>query len=186
MNSGQSMLVLGAFTMLSILSLNVNRMMFSSLVLGLEMEAMINVISYGQSMLDEVLAKSFDENSADESERLYDPSQATPEAAFGPDGAGEAINGIDSLEQSRSKFDDVDDYHLYRRKVWDPRLGWSFIVDSVYYVSEVEPDVRSAARTFYKVVTVTVWNASLPKREHVPEETIPVILRDVAVYRRYF
>lgn len=186
MNTGQSMLVLGAFAMLSILSLNMNRMMFSSMVLGLEMEATINVISYGQSMLDEILSKSFDENAVDGIERLYSPSEATPEAAFGPDGPAEVITGIDSLNLSQTTFDDVDDYHLYRRKVWDPRLGWSFIVDSVYYVQEENPDIRSSTQTFYKVVTVTIWNASLPRKEHAPDETIPVILRDIAVYRRYF
>ncbi|MEX0736354.1 MAG: hypothetical protein WD182_02860, partial [Bacteroidota bacterium] len=77
MGTGQSMLVLGAFTMLSILSLNVNRMMFSSVLLGLEMEATLNAVSYGQNMLDEILAKSFDEKTADNLEKLYSPSQAT-------------------------------------------------------------------------------------------------------------
>ena len=186
MGTGQTMLVLGAFTMLSILSLNVNRMMFSSVLLGLEMEATLNAISYGQNMLDEILAKSFDEKTADNLEKLYNPSEATVEAAFGTDGPAEAVSGIDSLFESRAKFDDVDDYHLYRRKVLDPRLGWFFIVDSVYYVREDVPNERSAARTFYKVVTVSVWNSSLPKPEHAPDGTMPLVLRDIAVYRSYF
>ncbi len=61
MNTGQVMFIHGAFAMLSMLALNVNRTMIGSLVLGLEMEATLNAFSIGQSMLDEVMQKNFDE-----------------------------------------------------------------------------------------------------------------------------
>ncbi len=185
MNTGQSMLVLGAFALMSVLSLNLNRMMFSSLLLGLEMEAMTNAISVGQSMLDEILSKSFDEKTANGG-RLYDPSQATPLAMFGPEGSEEEITGIDTMNVSKTRFDDVDDYHLYRRKVWDPRLGWFFVIDSVHYVHEEIPDVRTSSQTFYKSITVAVWNSQLPKVSDNSSEVRPIVLRDIAVYRRYF
>jgi hypothetical protein len=186
MNTGQSMLVLGAFAMMSVLSLNLNRMMFSSMLLGLEMEAMTNAISVGQSMLDEILSKSFDERTANNEERLYDPSQATPQELFGPDGSEEEISGIDTLNLSKTRFDDVDDYHLYRRQVWDQRLGWFFVIDSVHYVHEDLPDVRTSSQTFYKSITVAVWNSQLPKVSESSSEVQPIVLRDIAVYRRYF
>jgi len=46
MNSGQVMFILGAFTMLSLLAMNVNRTMYGSLILGLEMEATLNATLY--------------------------------------------------------------------------------------------------------------------------------------------
>ena len=44
MNSGQIMFILGAFAMLSMLALNVNRTMIGSLVLGLEMKRVVRML----------------------------------------------------------------------------------------------------------------------------------------------
>ena len=183
MNTGQTMLVLGAFTMLSIFALNTNRMMVGSVEFDLEMEATLNAASIGQSMLDEILSKSFDENATQE--KIYQATEATPENLFGTDASDEVITGIDSLYQSKSKYDDVDDYHLYRRVVRDSRLGLFYVIDSVKYVEETTPDRSSATQTFYKVITVAVMNQSLPKQMNT-DQVIPVILRDISIYRRYF
>src|SRR3989337_4080961 len=150
MNTGQVMFILGAFAMLSLLALNVNRTMYGSLILGLEMEATLNALSVGQSMLDEVLQKNFDQKTIDMI--AYSYSDITQPASLGP-GAGEAISGFDSAYTSggtfhdflsKSKFNDVDDYKGYERKVWDTRLGYFEVTDSVKYVKESEPDAPSS------------------------------------------
>jgi hypothetical protein len=192
MNSGQIMFVLGAFALLSILTLSFNRTMYGSLVLGLEMEATLNALSIGQSMIDEIMQKTFDEKTIDRVAYAY--SDVTPNSSLGPE-SGEAISGIDSAYtsggvfhdyQSRSKFDDVDDYKSYHRRVWDPRLGWFDVVDSIMYVSEYTPNKDTTSATFYKKIVVVVRHPNLPRASDRDTASLPIILRDVSVYRQYF
>ena len=192
MNTGQIMLILGAFTMLALLSLNVNRTMYGSLILGLEMEATTNALSIGQSMMDEIMQRNFDEKTIDKVAYLY--SDVTPVGSLGPDGT-ESISGIDSAYtsggvfhdfQSKSEFNDVDDYNLYHRWVWDSRLGYFDVTDSVKYISEMTPDAISSTATFYKMVVVVVRHPNLPKSTDTSSTSLPIILRDFSVYRQYF
>ena len=192
MNSGQIMFILGAFAMLSMLALNVNRTVYGSLILGLEMEATLNGLSIGQSMLDEVLQKNFDQKTINKI--AYSYSDITPAGSLGP-GSTEAISGFDSAYtsggtfhdfQSKSKFNDVDDYKGYKRKVWDSRLGYFEVTDSVKYVKELEPNTASSSATFYKMVVVVVRHPNLPRATDTSSTSMPIVLRDVSVYRQYF
>ncbi|HCA78426.1 MAG TPA: hypothetical protein DEP53_01695 [Bacteroidetes bacterium] len=192
MNSGQIMFILGAFAMLSMLALNVNRTMIGSLVLGLEMESTLNALSIGQSMLDEVMQKNFDEKTLDEVAYAY--SDITASGNLGPE-SGESITGFDSAYtsggtfhdfQSKLTFNDVDDYKGYTRKVWDSRLGYFEVTDSVKYVSETSPNTISSTATFYKMVVVVVRHPNLPKATDTSSTSLPIILRDISIYRQYF
>ena len=192
MNTGQVMFILGAFTMLSLLALNVNRTMYGSLILGLEMEATLNALSIAQSMLDEVMQKSYDEKTIGKIAYTY--SDITQPASLGPE-TGEAINGIDSTYsgdgtfhdfKSKQTFDDVDDYNAYRRRVWDNRLGFFYVTDSVKYVKETNPNADSPTATFYKVVVVVVSHPNLSRATDTSSTSLPIVLRDVSVYRQYF
>lgn len=193
MNTGQMMLVIGAFAMLSMLALAVNRTMFNSLVLGLEMEATLNALSIGQSMLDEIESKQFDEK-VTSGTIVYQYSGMTAPNGLGQD-AGETVPGIDSAYyagsmfhdfQSKTKFDDVDDYHLYQRRVYDPRMGYFDVIDSVKYVSEFRPDGDTTSQTYYKRLVVVVRHPNLPRQSDTSSTTLPVIVRDIAIYRQYF
>ncbi len=179
---GQMMLVIFAFTMLSILALSINATMIGSVATGLEAQAQLNALSMAQSLLDEILAKSYDENVTG-GVRVFNASGFTVPASFGPDGAGEAIAGVDSTYRSKTRFDDVDDYHNYRRAVYDEVLGWFDITSTISYASETYPDSLLSTRTHFKVVTVTVEHPNLPKDG---DKIIPVVLKDIAIYRRYF
>lgn len=188
------MLVIGAFAMLSILALSFNSTMFGSLKLGLEMEATLNALSIGQSMMDEILTKSFDEKTIGAT-RAYTPSDVTVPASLGPDGGTEPINYVDSSYTSggtfhdfasKGKFNDVDDYKLYKRKVKDPRLGYFFVYDTVKYCSEYTPENDTTSATFYKKIIVVVTHPNLPSQSDTAHTTLPIILRDIAIYRRYF
>jgi len=192
MNSGQIMFILGAFAMLSMLALNVNRTVYGSLILGLEMEATLNGLSIGQSMLDEVMQKNFDEKTI--SKVAYNYTEITQPASLGPE-SGQEIDGFDSAYtsggtfhdfKSKSKFNDVDDYKGYKRKVWDSRLGYFEVTDSVKYVKELEPNTASSSATFYKMVVVVVRHPNLPRATDTSSTSMPIVLRDVSVYRQYF
>lgn len=193
MNTGQVMLILGAFSVLSILSLSFNRTMFGSSQLGFELEATLNALSIGQSMLDEIMSKSYDQKTTG-GVIAYNYSQITPYGSLGTE-SGESITGIDSSYmsgsvfydfQSKSKFNDVDDYHLYRRRAYDPRMGYFDVVDSVKYVSEFIPGRDTASATFYKKIVVVVRHPNLPKARDTDTTNMPIIVRDIAIYRQYF
>ncbi|MGH2567069.1 MAG: hypothetical protein ACRDGA_01935 [Bacteroidota bacterium] len=188
---GQTMLVIAAFSMLSILALSINGTFLTAMATGLSAQAQLNALSMAQSLLDEVLARDFDEEVTG-GVRAFANSDFTTTANFGSDGGGEAISGRDSSYQSKTRFDDVDDYHGYLRAVQDSVLGWFNISCAVSYARETYPDSLLTDRSHYKVVTVTVTHNNLPTRE-VTDSTgasydvmIPVELKDIAVYRRYF
>lgn len=188
--------------MLSILALSLNRTMYGSLGLGLEMEATLNALSIGQSMLDEITQKNFDQKTdpAKGGKVAYSYSDITASGSLGPE-SGESISGIDSAYyvggvfhdfQSKSlvsgvpRYNDVDDYHLYHRKVFDPRMGYFDVVDSVMYVSETNPDQATGSATFYKKIVVVVSHPNLPKKNASDLTSQPIILKDLSIYRQYF
>jgi hypothetical protein len=187
------MLILGAFAVLSVLSLSLNRTMFGSAQLGYELEATLNALSIGQSMLDEVMSRSFDEKTT-ANVVAYNPTQVTQDGSLGPE-SGEGIAGIDSAYTSggifhdflsKSRFNDVDDYHLYQRRVFDPRMGYFDVIDSILYISEFHPERDTASATFYKKIVVVVRHPSLPRARDTDSVNVPIIVRDIAVYRQYF
>lgn len=192
MSTSQIMFVLGALAMLSVLALSFNRTMYGSLQLSLEMGATLNALSIGQSMLDEIMQKNFDQHTIDTV--AYYPSDVTPYGSLGPE-SDESITGIDSCYtsegtfhdfRSKSEFNDVDDYNLYHRRAFDPRLGYFDVFDSVKYVSEFTPGLDTASATFYKKIVVVIRHPNLPKALDTDTTGQPIILRDIAIYRQYF
>jgi hypothetical protein len=182
---GQSILVIGAFTLLSTLTLAVNATIIQTSNMGLEMEANLNALSYAQSMLDEVLTKSFDENTTN-NRRVFTNAGMTATGSFGPDG-GETMTPPDSSRtnnfRSQWRLDDVDDYHGYIRWVWNTRLGWFVIRDTIQYVHE-DALTAQTAQTWHKKITVNVQNFSMIKDQN--GNVIPYRMHDVAVYRKYY
>ena len=148
------MLVIAAFSMLSILALSINGTFLTALSTGLEAQSQLNALSMGQALLDEILAQDFDERVTG-GQKAFKDSDFTVTASFGPD-AGESISGRDSTYQSKNKFDDVDDYHNYQRAVKDTILGWFTMTSSISYAKETYPDSLTSLSTYYKSVTVSV------------------------------
>lgn len=184
MNTGQMMLVIGAFAMLATLALSINGTIINTMSLSLESEMAMNAHAFAQSMLDEILTKWYDERAI--STKIYNYSDMTAYGQLGPD-PGELIpkvGGFDVTFRSLTRYNDVDDYHRYKRKITN-NLGWIFeVVDSIDYVSEDDPDVYSSTQTFYKRITVYVYNNNMAK--DAAGNVIPVVMKDFAVYRRYF
>ncbi|MFH0990881.1 MAG: hypothetical protein V1799_12780 [bacterium] len=186
---GQMLLVLGAFAMLSTIALSINGMMIGSMQLGIEMEATMNAVSIGQSLMDEIMAKDFDENAIG-STRMYATSEATAAGSFGIE-SGESCSGAggvgyDTTFASLTKFDDVDDYHHYIRWVRDSRLGWFVDSVTIAYVNETTPTTSSGSQTFFKTITISVTNDNMPKQLNNLTHVQPYYVRDISIYRRYF
>ena len=190
MNTGQTLFVLAAFALLSTLTLDVNASLITMTTTGLEMETSLDALSVGQSLMDEILSKEFDEKTTGGT-RAFSYDDVTPLGGFGPDGGAEAIvgnGGIDSSRsgkfQSKTRFDDVDDYHRYQRTSWDPRMGWFHVSVAVCYVSEDAPYTVALSPTFCKKITVTIDHPNLSKDAN--GQIVPVVMSDLSVYRRYF
>jgi hypothetical protein len=171
------MMVLGALCLLSLVSLSINTMIIGKTTTMLDAEGQLNAISIAQSMIDEIMTQSFD--AATVSAKVYDDSLFTAAGSLGCNG-GEAstVPLPDTYPyKSATGYNDVDDYHKYRRTVSTPRMGNYDVRDSVWYVVEADPDQKSSTQTFFKRVKVTVRH---------PNMTSPLTMTDVAVYRRYF
>lgn len=194
MNTGQMMLVIGAFSMLSILALAFNRTMLGSMQLGLEMEATLNALSIGQSMIDEIMSKNYDQSTVS-GNVVYKLSDMTAPGSLGAEGT-EQMNWADTSYYddtgklvdflSKKRFNDVDDYNNYTRKAYDPRLGYFTVTDTVKYCSEYVPDRDTTSQTFYKKIIVVVTHPNLPKKKDTDSTSAPLILKDIAIYRQYF
>lgn len=189
MQSGQSVLVIGAFVILSTMTLNVNATLVNTSTTGLEMEATLDAISIAQSTIDETLTKDFDQRTAG-GVRIYSPSGLTETDDFGTDGTSEKIGGDTGVDtsstsnfESQVKFNDVDDYNGYLRKVWNPRFGWFTVKVHIDYVNEDDPSAAQTNSTFCKRVSVTVTHPNLVK--DTKNNVIPLVIQDLAVYRRY-
>jgi hypothetical protein len=193
MNTGQTMLVIGAFTLFSTATVAINSTIISTSTLGIEMEASLNALSIAQSMLDEIMQQSFDEKTTN-NKLVTTASGMTPKTGFGSDGGSETITCVDFLDpvadkfQSQSKFDDVDDYDGYKRKVLNTRLGWFEVEDSIAYVQEGSPNTVIASQTWQKRITVKITNYSLnyTLAKDGNQLVIPYYLKDIMVYREFF
>ena len=153
MNTGQMLTVLLALVLLSTVTLSVNAMLVNKTTTMLEAEASLTAISLAQTMIDEIQTKSYDAATANGT-KIYDSTGFTDAGSLGCNST-EASNvpqperpDTASAYKSIKYYNDVDDYHKYRRLAFTP-MGLFTIADTVYYVSESNPYVKSSAETFY-------------------------------------
>ena len=183
MNTGQAMMVIAAMMLLSTFALTVNNTLALSSSTGLEMEASLDALSYGHSLVDEILQKNFDE--AVIGTRIFNTSDLTTTLARE---SGETFTLPESsgsdVFQSRTTYDDVDDYNGYQRIVQNPRLDNFTLTVQVHYASEDSPFPTTGSKTFCKTIQVIVTNPYMPKDQH--GVVSPLTLSDMSVYRRYF
>jgi hypothetical protein len=165
--------------LLGLTSLGINTMLVSKTTTMLQAEASLNAISIAQTMIDEVMTKSYDAATANGT-KVYNASDFTASASLGCN-ASEASSvpqpDVSTPFKSIQFYNDVDDYDGYRRTVSTPILGSFTVKDTVIYVSESNPDQRSFTQTFYKKIIVTVTHTNM---------SYPLKLSDVIVYRKYF
>ena len=150
MNTGQMLMVIGALALLSLVSLTINTMMVGKTTTMLEAEASLNAISIAQTMIDEIMTKSYDASTV--SVKVYNASGFTAWNSLGCNSSEASNVLIPDVPPYKSikYYNDVDDYHRYRRIVSTPRMGNFTVTDTVYYVSETNPDLKVSANTFHK------------------------------------
>ncbi len=149
MSSAQQFLVICGLFLLGGLILNLNQTNTNSSSEIYDNEAVITGTGIGQSMLNQIMTKAFDEKTVKGS--VSNLANLTPPGSLGKD-PGESIP---------TQFDDIDDYDNYSTAITVGRLGNFNVSVHVYYVSYSNPDLKSLAATFLKRIDVTVTNPLL-------------------------
>lgn len=168
MGLGQTMLTVGSIILLSMVLLNVNNNFSATQQVLVSSKYNIMAISLAASMLDEIMQKSFDENTIDNylaSSNLL--------STIGPDA------------ETYSYYDDIDDYNGYyyntepndqTHEKFLPGPKYKVWVD-VYYIDPTNPNVEAHGKTFHKKVTVNVF---------MPDFTDEVVANDTIKLEKVF
>ncbi len=150
------MITAAFFTLLILSAISVNRMLIESAETDYKTEAYAQAIGIAQELMNEATKKKFDENAVSPGPQRT--SAFTVSSRLGPDGSGEAISPWPDhpLYQSPTKYDDVDDYHGYRRTANGSTMSGFEASAQVYYVMETSPHTRTTSRTYMKRIDVKV------------------------------
>ena len=149
MNSGHMLLTIGGVILLSNLILNVHKANTERMIATYTSESVINASGLAQSIIDMIQSKAFDENT-------------TEAAVWQLDSLTAAINlGPESGENMHTEFDDIDDYNNYSTTVSLDRMGDFDISVNVFYVTTLNPQVKSSTATYSKEIELSIINYSL-------------------------
>ena len=149
MYSVQRILVIGGILLLTTLILNFHRANSYQTTLALYNEGLISATGIGQSIIDEIQTRAFDEQTVSKSISTTD--SLTTAALLGPE----------TGESGPALFDDTDDYNNYQRNDTLSRLGVFTTQVQIYYVPKMNPSSKSLSRTFTKRIDISVTNAYL-------------------------
>ncbi|MEW5843462.1 MAG: hypothetical protein AB1775_09385 [Bacteroidota bacterium] len=149
MGTQQIILVIGGMVLLGLLALTFYNSYNTKTDLDIYNQAIITASGIGQSMIDEIQAKAFDEKTV--SKRVNNVSQLTAVGALGPD----------SGETSPANYDDIDDYKNYMRLDTLNTLGVFTTRVDVNYAVKLNPNQTSSSQTFAKRIDVFVTNTYL-------------------------
>src|SRR5437870_4607248 len=113
------MLTMGAIVLFTVFLLSANSILLDNSKIADESEYTLTAVALAQSVIDEAKMKSFDE--AGIGKVLTSRDSLTAPHSLGTDTKTERVTGIDVANstgfQSMQKFDDVDDYDKYMRRV---------------------------------------------------------------------
>jgi hypothetical protein len=112
-------------------------------------EATISAAGIGQSLLEEIELKDYDEKTI--SNIVTDPDSLTSSYSLGKDFG----------ETTHYTFDDFDDYNGYTKIDSLDRLGVFSTKIEVYYVTTMAPDTKILSKTFSKRINISIANEYL-------------------------
>ena len=145
----QTLLVIGSLIALTYSILTMNTSQSVQAGFQLNNEAMISATGIGQSLLEEIELKAFDEETI--SNTITDTDSLTSSFSLGKD----------SGESTHYTFDDFDDYDGYTKTDSLSRLGTFSTEIEVYYVNTMAPDTKVTYKTFSKRIDILVSNEFL-------------------------
>jgi hypothetical protein len=145
MNTGQTMLTIGAFILLAVIILRVNNSFLSTNTVVQESKFGVLAVSIGSSIIEEANRKAFDQ--ATDSNSVSNLNQLTTK--LGPEHG-----------ETYSTFNDFDDFNGYDTTITDLPSAIFTVKCSVCYVDPSNPDLAVSSPTWNKKITVTVSSPS--------------------------
>jgi hypothetical protein len=146
MGTGQTMITLFAMVLLSFLILRVNRLFLQTNTTLYTTKFDILAFSLAQSMIQEIEANAFDQNTVS----AVVSSTSSLSTTLGPE-SGETF----------ATYNDIDDYNNYTRTVSTLPSAVFNIKCKVDYVTSAAPDVATSTPTWNKRITVYVTSPSM-------------------------
>lgn len=152
---GQTIISAGLIVIVTIAVINANRLVINSQTTKLEAQARLEASDIAMEIITEARTKLFDEEV--DGTDWQDVSEFTGNPSLGPEGTGETFS-LPDVEpyQSRSRYDDFDDYKGYRRLASAAALSGYEVSCDVFYVTRTSPDTKTTSRTYLKKLTVYV------------------------------
>jgi len=147
MGSIQMFLVIGGLALLSVLMLIYFSTSGGQYDTKISNEAVITATGVGQSLIEEIASKAFDEKTL--LNVMSKTDSLTPAASL----------GYESGETNRSLFDDIDDFDEYTSADTLGGLGIFNYSIKIHYAEKLNPDMLSLSKTFTKRADIDVANS---------------------------
>jgi hypothetical protein len=155
MNTGQTMLSMGAMMLLSFLVLRFNSIHLTSAQASYNSKFGIVATSLANSLIEEAKDKAFDAVALDTTKTINSATDFS--TTLGKEG-GEVYPDFND-------FDDYNNlYYLDTLSLINPQTGAATgfeIRAKVVYVSDANPDVTSGIKTYHKKMTVSVISSAM-------------------------
>ena len=162
--SGQSLLSLGALTLLSFLTLAANRSVSSSYSNQLQIKQMVSAISEAHNLLEEIGSTAFDQAVAKDMDADSTNKSKTIDQYKGKKTSDFTLPSKLGPETGEHRpFNDVDDYNGLHFKSWGMLSMDSLDLRvEVFYVDPLNPSNRvNNVQTAAKKVAVTIFPAGI-------------------------
>ncbi|HEY4756507.1 MAG TPA: hypothetical protein VIH28_10655 [Ignavibacteriaceae bacterium] len=158
MNSGHTMLAVGAMLLLSVTILGINGKFLNTSSVLYNTKFGVLAVSLGTSIIEEANGKAFD--LAVSEDAITDINLLTAPQSLGA-ASGEVY----------PNFNDFDDFNGFTKTVTNMPSAEFKILCSVKYVSEANPSIVSSVRTWHKRIDVSVTSESM-KNANNEQDTI--------------
>ena len=145
----QTLFILGAMVLFTTIALSFYQKQNMDLENKLYLEAIVVASELGDSFLNDITKKAFDENTI--SNRIDAASSLTGALSLGPE----------TGETNIDLFDDIDDYNGYTKIDSLYKLEEFSTLANIYYVDESSPDTISNFKQYFKRIDLTISNLYL-------------------------
>ena len=149
MISMERLYVVGGIMLLSVITLIFASSSSEHTTINFNNEAIITATAIGQSLLEEIQSRAFDENTVNSHAEIVD--DLTKYNKLGPESGENNIN----------QYDDIDDFNGYSRSQVLSRLDSFDIKVNLYYVSTSNPEVNLSGESFSKLISISISNEYL-------------------------
>src|SRR3990172_577761 len=134
MNTGQSLLSIGALVVFALVAINFNSTVLENTTVEVENKVYLTAFSLADDLIEEIKQKAFD--AATINFPTNNPGDLTPANNLGP-----------ALSEAYPDFNDIDDFNGYSRTITAPHAENYQVTCQVWYVDSNNPD--------YGVITQT-------------------------------